>query len=147
MNKIQMSDLNLSVKESVRKTPDKDWVNEIIYALIWQRINYYRNELEKAMAKGHAYQMNTVNSEIVIYNNGSEEYGHFSIPIYNTLVDWYEKFFELNRFVVQQALRQHLINLNDISSLNTKRIISINRKYDQTLDDVGLMLTELMMIP
>lgn len=149
MERIDITKYNLPVTEREHELPKLDWLYEAIKLLINQRVAHCRSQLEETIKKGEAY-IEYKYSPIVFYKNAKgEEYGHFSEPVYNDMIEFLNHIdhieYHLNKMIVQQALRQYFYNSHNYSSLNNDMLL-ILEKYNKTYEDLEGALTEMMLV-
>ena len=149
MEKLNIKDLNLLVTAREIKLPEIDWLHEAIELLIKQRVQHCRTELENAMLKDEAFFQNSFESPIIVYKNKSGKfYGHFSVPTYNSMIEFLNHTDSIscyiNRGIVQQALRQYFYILSNIKKFEG---FCFNlAKYNKNYEDLEGALTELMLV-
>lgn len=155
MEKINIKDLNLLVTSKEIKMPEVDWIYEAIELLIKQRIKHCKSQLDEAISKDEAFFQNHLESQIIVYKDKSGEfYGHFSVPVYNDMIEFLNHTdlaaWHINRGIVQQALRQYLQILPEDEFDCGDDLLELRKllynKYKKNQDDLEGALTELMLV-
>lgn len=141
MKKINTKDLNLLVANVEFKGLNTEYIEECVKFLISLRVNHCRTQLEEAIKKDEAFYANHLDSEIIFfYGKSGKEYGHFSGPVYNIMMDFLNGDEQFDSpMIVQQALRQ-MFYLKENSDL--KQIL---QKYNKTEEDLYMALTEMLL--
>lgn len=123
-----------------------DWyiINETIRLLIKGRIQHCEDELAKATIASETMFDNSISQQI-FFKNG----GHFSIPVYNQMVEWYnsgQNLQDASALITQQALRHYfyLLRTEDTEALTELENALISGSY--TLEDLENILTEDILI-
>ena len=149
MEKINIKDLNLLVTSKEIKTPNPDWIYKAIELLIKQRVQHCKSELDEAISKSEAYFQNCLESQIIVYKDKSGNfYGHFSVPVYNNMVEFLNHTDSIscyiNKGIVQQALRQCFYNCHHESAMDI--VLMLLENYGKTKQDLEGALTELLLV-
>lgn len=143
MEKINIKDLNLTVKSVEHKMFNQDCLYEAVKHLIEKRINHCKEHLDLAISENRAFQRD---SQYIAYVSSitKKEHGHFSIPVYNHMVEWLNnESSTYDKCIIQQALRQ-LYYTNLTSPYRT--LFKILNKYNQTHWDLFNVLTEMIVV-
>lgn len=145
MKKIYSDELNLLVHTKSFNQPETKWIDKAIELLIQQRVNHCKAKLDVAMSHDEAFFTNHLNSQYITYiDKDRNEYGHFSIPVYNMMIDYLINS-ELHRGIVQQALRQFTHNIITFNTCKYE-VKFLLEDYDKTEEDLANALTEIMLI-
>ena len=143
--KIDVKNFDLTVKTQKYREFETEWSDEAIRTLIIQRMHHCEYKLLRAIHQEEAFLCNHSDSQIVIFvDKDGNEYGHFSEPTYNSMVEFLN-YFVLNRGIIQQALRQYLSNIHN-DDRDRYEIQSILEKYNKKEQDLENTLTELILV-
>lgn len=146
MEKINPS--GLLVKSQEYRPFDNKWIDDVVNVLIQQRVQHCKKALDDAMNKNEAYFCNHLNSQYIMYvDENGKEYGHFSAPVYNHMVDFLDGGMPFDRLIIQQALRQYFYNVRyDGFTEDFDKVINMLKNYDKTRSDLENVLTEMMLV-
>lgn len=143
MEKINIKDLNLTVKSVEHKMFNQDCLYEAVKYLIKRRINHCKEQLDFAIHENHAFQRNHSDSQYIVYigPRSGQETGHFSVPVYNHMIEWLNnESSTYDKCIIQQALRQLY------SYELEKELRIILNKYDYSDLDLFNTLTEMIVV-
>ena len=146
MEKINPKELGLLVKSQTYRNYDREWLYTAIETLIRLRVTHCSSALDLAMSRDEAYLCNHSDSEYIIYvDQNGEEYGHFSAPLYNVMVEFLDGHQPYSRLIIQQAIRQYLYNKNNDNAYRyaVMEVLSESNKIEQDLENA---LTEMIVL-
>lgn len=140
MEQINIKDLNLIVKSVEHKMFNQDCLYEAIKHLIERRIEHCKEQLDFAIRENHAFQRDHNTSQYIVYIVNGKERGHFSVPVYNHMVEWLNnESSTYDKCIVQQALRQLYFE-------EETEICAILGKYNHAHSDLFNALTEMIVV-
>lgn len=121
-------------------TPEEsfDFTQEVVKFLINKRVQHCYSELQEAIKNDEAGYWIHETSNVIVYKNGK----HFSIPVYNHMVDFLNGDAPLDIAIVQQAIRSYqYMTCNDDLEFS----ILLN-KYDKKFEDAFRTITDLIVL-
>lgn len=135
----KITKIELLVYNQLAPRESFDFTQEVVRFLIERRVQHCYSELQEAIKNDSAGYLTSVDSQIIVYKNGN----HFSIPVYNHMVDFLNGGIPCDLEIVQQAIRSY----NALTPEEDEAFLDeILRKYDKDWHDAFRVITDLIVL-
>lgn len=116
-----------------------DFTQEVVRFLLEKRVQHCYSELQEAIENDSAGYLTSSNSQIIVYKNGN----HFSIPVYNHMVDFLDGGIPYDLEIVQQAIRSYNALTPEEDQVFLDEVL---RKYNKDWQDAFRVITDLIVL-
>lgn len=116
-----------------------DFTQEVVRFLIERRVQHCYSELRNAIENNSAGYLISIDSQTIVYKNGN----HFSIPVYNHMIDFLNGGISYDLGIVQQAIRSYSALTPEEDQAFEDEIL---RKYDKSWQDAFRVITDLIVL-
>lgn len=116
-----------------------DFTQEVVKFLIERRVQHCYSELQEAIKNNSAGYLISIDSQTIVYKNGN----HFSIPVYNHMIDFLNGSIPFDLMIVQQAIRSYNALTPEEDQAFEDEIL---HKYSKDWQDTFRVITDLIVL-